>query len=57
MLIAQALFEYGGMAGLIAAVSTIPSVIENFARQLDPSTWAMVAVGVFVLWFIIGRRR
>ena len=57
MLIAQALLEYGTMAGLIAAVSTIPSVIENYARQLDPSTWAMVAVGVFVLWFIIGRRR
>ena len=57
MLIAQALFEYGLMAGLIDAISTIPGVLENYARQLDPSTWAMVAVGVFVLWLIIGRMR
>lgn len=57
MLIAQVLFEYGAMARLIDAVSTIPSIIEHYARQLDPSTWAMVAVGVFVVWFIIGRMR
>jgi len=57
MLIAQALGEYGAMAGLIDAVSSIPIVIEDYARQLEPSTWAMVAVGAFVVWFIIGRMR
>jgi hypothetical protein len=57
MLIAQALGEYGAMAGLIDAVKTIPITIEDYVGQLEPATWAMVGVGAFVVWFIIGRMR
>jgi len=59
-MMAQGLGEYGiasGSSGVSSALGDLLSAIENALRNPTPKTWIGVAVFVFVLWFILIRRR
>jgi hypothetical protein len=59
MLLAQALGEYGaltGGGGVVAGLADALSTIEDTARHTEPSTWAFVGGGLFLLWFVFLRR-
>ena len=57
---AQGLGEYGGIAsgsGVSSGLSDIASAVEDALRNPTPRTWVGNAVFLFLLWFIIIRRR
>ena len=63
MRLAQGLGEYGMLAGGKAgggepsALREIVTAVEDFFRNATPTTWAMIGLGLFALWFLFLRRR
>ena len=55
MLFAQALGEYGALTAVTSTVSRAWTTAEYFVSDLEPSTWAIVAVAV-VLFLVLRRR-
>jgi hypothetical protein len=35
----------------------IVAAIQDFFQNATPTTWAMIGVGLFALWFLFLRRR
>jgi len=58
MLLAQSLGEYSGLTGALSSgLETVRAVVEDQARQLDPTTWLAIVAGAIVLWFVVLRVR
>ena len=56
MLVAQAMGEYAGATVMAQAVAGVESLVDRM-RHIDPSTWAMVGLGAFAVWFVVGKLR
>jgi hypothetical protein len=56
MLVAQALGEYGAGSAIAGAIDSGYALVDR-VRDADPSTWAMMALGAFLVWFFVGRMR
>ena len=56
MLIAQALGEYGAMAGLSAAFQSALYEVEAFISGLGMKEYVLIAVVFFVLYMLFGKR-
>jgi len=58
MLIAQALGEYGGLAGgFSGGITNFLDTVEYTVRDAQPTTWIVVGFGVLVVWFLFFRQR
>jgi len=59
MLLAQALGEYGGLAGISSTAMTFLEhtfdVVTDTVHQAGPTTWVAVGCGAVVLWFFLKR--
>jgi hypothetical protein len=59
MMLSQGLGEYGALSGGgggFAGIADTLSSIEDTVRHAEPRTWVIVAIGLFVLWFLFLRR-
>jgi hypothetical protein len=57
MLIAQGLGEYGALAGGGSSrFGEILDGLEYTIRGAEPSTWILVSVAVFAVWFLFFRK-
>lgn len=58
MLIAQGLGEYGALAGggSSGAFGSALDSIQYTIRNIEPSTWIYVCVGLLALWFFFLRK-
>ena len=53
MVIAQALGEYGGVAGAVSGAFTRASnAVQSVLYDAEPSTWLIVAAVVVVVWWL-----
>ena len=57
MLMAQGLGEYGALSGGVSGITNLFENIEYTIREGGPSTWAMIGLGLLVLWFMFFRTR
>ena len=59
-MLSQGLGEYGtlsGGGGMLGGLADTLSTIEDTVRDTEPRTWVIVAIGLFVLWFLFLRTR
>lgn len=56
MLVAQAMGEYAGATVVAELVAQGKVMLANL-RQLEPTTWAVIGLGAFGIWFLISRFR
>lgn len=57
MVVAQALGEYGGVAGAVSGAFTRASnAVQSFLYDAEPSTWLIVAAVVVVVLWLRPRR-
>ena len=53
MFLAQAIGEYGGVAGVISGAFTRAyNGVQSFLYDAEPSTWMIVAAVVVVVWLM-----
>jgi hypothetical protein len=53
MMLAQAIGEYGGVAGVISgALTRAYNGVQSFLYDAEPSTWMIVAAVVVVVWLM-----
>lgn len=57
MLLAQGLSEYGALTGVASGLGNFFENIEYTIRDAGLSGWTMIGFGVFVLWFLLLRKR
>lgn len=55
MLLAQALGEYAGVSTIAAMLSTSLSSARQFLWSVDPKTWAILATGLFLAFYVRNR--
>jgi hypothetical protein len=54
--VAQALGEYGGVAGAVTGAFTRASnAVQSFVYDAEPSAWMIVAAVVVVVWWLRPR--
>ena len=58
MLIAQGLGEYGALTsgGGSSRLGELLDTIAYSVSDAEPSTWIMVSVGLFIVWFFFMRK-
>jgi ABC-type branched-subunit amino acid transport system permease subunit len=58
MMLAQAIGEYGGVAGAVSGAFTRAyNGVQSFLYDAEPSTWMIVAAVVVVVWLLRPRGR
>ena len=58
MVVAQALGEYGGVAGAVSGAFTrAANAVQSFLYDAEPSTWLIVAGVLAVVWLLRPRQR
>jgi hypothetical protein len=55
MLMAQGLGEYGALSGGASGMTNLFDNIEYALRDGGPGTWAAIAFGLLVIWFVFFR--
>jgi hypothetical protein len=56
MVVAQAIGEYGGVAGAISGSLNRAWIgVQSFLYDMEPTTWAIVAGFVLVVWYFRAR--
>ena len=57
MVVAQAVGEYGGVAGAVSgALTRASNAVRSFLYDAEPSTWMIVAGVLVVVWLLRPRR-
>jgi hypothetical protein len=56
MVVAQAIGEYGGVAGAVSSALTRAWIgVQSFLYDFEPSSWALVVAVVVVVWLLRPR--
>lgn len=57
MVIAQALGEYGVLSGIVSAFSEAWTHAHYFISNIEPGTWAIAGICVFVVAYLWNRAK